>query len=80
MVKVLNKTEQEKTKTQLLHTDEATDLTNTEGLLLKCSSSLSSDSRIVLLPSDNDRSVTFIIDFVKGSVRFVVDFVPVLAM
>ena len=62
MVKVLNKKkEHKKTKTQLLHTDEATDVTNSVGLLLK-----------FLLPSDNDRSVTFVIDSVdnKGSVRF----------
>ena len=67
MVKVLNnKKKHKKTKTQLLHTDEATDVTNSVGLLLK-----------FLLPSDNDRSVTFVIDSVdnKGSVRFCVDFV-----
>ena len=64
MVKVLNnKKKHKKTKTQLLHTDEATDVTNSVGLLLK-----------FLLPSDN--SVTFVIDSVdnKGSVRFRVDF------
>ena len=65
MVKVLNnKKKHKKTKTQLLHTDEATDVTNSVGLLLK-----------FLLPSDS--SVTFVIDSVdnKGSVRFRVDFV-----
>ena len=64
MVKVLNnKKKHKKTKTQLLHTDEATDVTNSVGLLLK-----------FLLPSDS--SVTFVIDSVdnKGSVRFRVDF------
>ena len=65
MVRVLNnKKKHKKTKTQLLHTDEATDVTNSVGLLLK-----------FLLPSDS--SVTFVIDSVdnKGSVRFRVDFV-----
>ena len=65
MVKVLNKTEHKKTKIQLLHSaDEASDATNSVGLLLKLSSLAASDSRTVLLPSDS--SGTIVIDFIDN--------------